>query len=93
MKGTCAQKVENDLVAFARSIADKRGRNAEWAEKAVRDSASVTETDASQLKVIDLIAEDVADLLTQAGWAAGYPRYGTYGDAAPTAGVACNSTR
>lgn len=63
IEGDMRQKVENDLAAFARSIADKRGRNAEWAEKAVRDSASVTETDASQLKVIDLIAEDVADLL------------------------------
>ena len=63
IQGDMRQKVENDLVAFARSIADKRGRNADWAEKAVRDSVSVTETDASQLKVIDLIAEDIADLL------------------------------
>ena len=65
IEGDMRQKVENDLVAVVQSIADKCGRNAEWAEKAMRDSASVTETDASQLKVIDLIAEDVADLLRQ----------------------------
>ena len=65
IEGDMRQKVENDLAAFARSIADKRGRNADWAEKAVRESVSVTETEASQLKVIDLIAEDVPDLLSK----------------------------
>lgn len=58
-----AQKVINDTVAFAKSIAEKQGRNAEWAEKAVRESVSVTETEALELNVIDLIAEDVDDLL------------------------------
>lgn len=65
IEGDMRKKVENDLVAFARSIAEKRGRNAEWAEKAVRESVSITETDASQLKVIDLIARDIDDLLRQ----------------------------
>ncbi len=58
-----AQKIINDTVAFAKSIAEKQGRNAEWAERAVRESVSVTETEALQLNVIDLIAEDVDDLL------------------------------
>jgi membrane-bound serine protease (ClpP class) len=57
------QKVLNDTVAFARSIAEKQGRNADWAESAVRQSVSVTETKALELNVIDLIAEDVDDLL------------------------------
>jgi membrane-bound serine protease (ClpP class) len=57
------QKVLNDTVAFVRSIAEKQGRNADWGEKAVRESASVTETKALELNVIDIIAEDVDDLL------------------------------
>ena len=58
-----AQKVLNDTVAFARSIAEKQGRNADWAESAVRESVSVTETEALELNVIDFIAEDMEDLL------------------------------
>jgi membrane-bound serine protease (ClpP class) len=65
IEGDMRQKAENDLAAFARSIADKRGRNAEWAEAAVRESVSITETDALEQKVIDLIAEDVPGLLKQ----------------------------
>jgi membrane-bound serine protease (ClpP class) len=57
------QKILNDTVAFARSIAEKMGRNADWAERAVRESVSVTETRALELNVIDIIAEDVDDLL------------------------------
>jgi len=57
------QKVLNDTVAFIRSIAEKQGRNADWAEKAVRESVSVTENQALELNVIDLIAEDLDDLL------------------------------
>jgi membrane-bound serine protease (ClpP class) len=57
------QKVLNDLVAFARSIAEKNGRNADWAERAVRESVSVTETKALELNVIDYIAEDLDELL------------------------------
>ena len=57
------KKVENDAAAFARTIATERGRNAEWAEKAVRQSVSVTEREAVKLKVVDLVADSVPDLL------------------------------
>src|SRR5262249_28279589 len=50
------KKAENDAAAFVRSIATERGRNAEWAEKAVRESVSITERDAVRLKVVDLVA-------------------------------------
>jgi membrane-bound serine protease (ClpP class) len=57
------KKIENDAAAFARTIAAARGRNAEWAEKAVRESVSITEREAVRLEVVDLIAESVPDLL------------------------------
>ena len=63
MDETMADKVVNDMVAYTKSIAEKRGRNSEWAEKAVRESVSVTEKEALELKVIDLVAEDLDDLL------------------------------
>jgi membrane-bound serine protease (ClpP class) len=59
------KKIENDAAAFARSIAADRGRNADWAEKAVRSSVSATEREAVRLKVVDLVAESVPDLLTK----------------------------
>jgi membrane-bound serine protease (ClpP class) len=59
------KKVENDAAAFARTIATEKGRNAEWAEKAVRSSVSATEREAVKLKVVDLVAESVADLLAK----------------------------
>jgi membrane-bound serine protease (ClpP class) len=60
-----SKKVENDAAAFARTIAAERGRNAEWAERAVRSSVSATEREAVKLKVVDLIAENVPDLLAK----------------------------
>jgi membrane-bound serine protease (ClpP class) len=63
-----AKKVENDTAAFARSIAKSRGRNADWAQKAVRESVSVTAGEAVRLKVIDLVAPDLPTLLA---WADG----------------------
>lgn len=57
------EKVTNDAVAFIRSIAQKNGRNADWAEDAVRKSVSVTETEALEKKVIDLIAPSFDSLL------------------------------
>ena len=63
MGKTMGEKVINDMVAYTKSIAEKRGRNSEWAEKAVRESVSVTEKEALELKVIDLIAQDLNDLL------------------------------
>src|SRR5262249_1629549 len=56
---------ENDSVAYIKSIAQQRGRNAAWAEDAVRKSVSVTEREAVKLKVIDLVAEDMPALLKQ----------------------------
>jgi membrane-bound serine protease (ClpP class) len=59
------KKIENDAAAFARTIATERGRNAEWAEKAVRASVSATEREAVKLKIVDLVAESVPDLLAR----------------------------
>ncbi|MBI2526911.1 MAG: nodulation protein NfeD [Candidatus Rokubacteria bacterium] len=60
------KKVENDAAAFARTIATERGRNVEWAEKAVRTSVSATEREAVKLRVVDLVAENIPDLLAKA---------------------------
>ena len=60
-----SKKVENDAAAFARSIATERGRNVEWAERAVRSSVSATEREAVKLKVVDLVADSVPDLLAK----------------------------
>ena len=57
------EKATNDAAAFIRSISEKRNRNVKWAEDAVRKSLSITETEALKLKVIDLIASDLKDLL------------------------------
>jgi membrane-bound serine protease (ClpP class) len=57
------KKIENDAAAFARTIAVERGRNADWAEKAVRESVSITEREAVKLKVVDLVADSLPDLL------------------------------
>ncbi|MET0849543.1 MAG: nodulation protein NfeD [Candidatus Rokuibacteriota bacterium] len=60
-----ARKVENDAAAFARSIASERNRNVEWVEKAVRSSVSATEREAVKLKIVDLVADNVPDLLAK----------------------------
>ena len=65
MDETMAKKVTNDLAAMIRGIAEKRGRNAKWAEEAVRKSVSITETEALKNKVIDLIAPDIDTLVKQ----------------------------
>jgi membrane-bound serine protease (ClpP class) len=59
------KKVENYAVSYIEAIADRRHRNADWAKSAVRDSASITAEKALELKVIDLVARDAADLLRQ----------------------------
>ncbi|MGH7278079.1 MAG: NfeD family protein [Candidatus Rokuibacteriota bacterium] len=59
------RKIENDAAAFARSLALERGRNADWAERAVRQSISATEREAVKLKVVDLVADSVPDLLAR----------------------------
>ncbi len=60
---TMMKKVENDAAAFIRTVAVERGRNADWAEKAVRQAVSITEREAVKLKVVDLIADSLPDLL------------------------------
>jgi membrane-bound serine protease (ClpP class) len=59
------QKLENFASSYIEAIAEKRGRNAEWAKSAVSESASITAEKALDLNVINLIAKDVPDLLDQ----------------------------
>jgi membrane-bound serine protease (ClpP class) len=66
VKGVMAEKIENFTASFSETIAQKRGRNTEWAIEAVRRSVSITETDALKKKVVDIIAKDIDDLLRQA---------------------------
>lgn len=65
IEGDMAKKVTNDTVAWARSIAALRGRNADWAEAAVRESVSIPETEALEKNVVDLLARS-EDILIQA---------------------------
>ena len=62
---TMMRKAVNDSVAYARGLANKHGRNADWAELAVREAASITAEKALEIGVIDLIAADIGDLLNQ----------------------------
>ncbi|RXH35636.1 MULTISPECIES: nodulation protein NfeD [Bradyrhizobium] len=64
-KDAMTAKVTNDAVAFIRSLAELRNRNADWAEKAVREAATLSANGALQAQVIDLVARDPADLLRQ----------------------------
>jgi len=58
-------KVINDAVAYIRALAEERGRNADWAESAVREAVSVTSREALELGVIDYVADDIDDLMAQ----------------------------
>jgi membrane-bound serine protease (ClpP class) len=64
-KTAAERKAINDAIAYIRSLAELRGRNADWAEKAVREAATLTASAALRERVIDLIANDVSDLLAQ----------------------------
>jgi len=64
-KDAMMAKATNDAVALIRSLAELRGRNADWAEKAVREAESLSANAALQAKVIDLVARDQAELLMQ----------------------------
>ncbi|MCC5940868.1 MAG: nodulation protein NfeD [Balneolaceae bacterium] len=59
------QKIFNYSESYIESIAEQRGKNAEWAKSAVRDGASITASEALEINVIDLIADDLQDLLEQ----------------------------
>ncbi len=61
-----SHKVLNDAIAYIRSLAQLRGRNAEWAEQAVRGAATLTASEAAAKQVIDFVAANTADLLDQA---------------------------
>jgi len=66
MDSTMAHKVTNDAAAFARTVAAQRGRNAHWAEQAVRRAVAVDEREAVDLDVVDFIAGDLDELLARA---------------------------
>ena len=63
MDKVTSEKATNDAAAYFKSIAEKRGRNAVWAENAVRSSISATEAEALKNGIIDLVAEDLDSLL------------------------------
>src|SRR5215475_358718 len=66
VKGVMGEKIENFTASFSEAIAQRRGRNAEWAIQAVRRSVSIPEKEALAKDVIDIVAKDVDDLLAQA---------------------------
>jgi len=63
ISGDMREKVENFAASLSRTIAQERGRNVEWAEKAVRESVSITEQEAVKEGVVDLVADSIPDLL------------------------------
>ena len=64
-KDSLTKKQVHDAAAYIRSLAQLRGRNAEWGERAVREAVSLSAEEARKIKVIDLVARDVPDLLKQ----------------------------
>lgn len=65
IEGDMRKKAEEMAVALVKSIADQRGRNIAWAEKAVKESSSITEKEALKMSVVDIVAQDIPDLLRQ----------------------------
>ncbi|RMG43542.1 MAG: nodulation protein NfeD, partial [Candidatus Dadabacteria bacterium] len=65
IEGDMRKKAENITVAMVKSVAEQRGRNVDWVEKAVKESSSLTEKEALKKKVIDIVATDLNDLLKQ----------------------------
>jgi len=66
MDSTLARKVTNDAAAFARTLANQRGRNREWAEQAVRQAVAIEEAEAVRLGVVDTLASTLDELLALA---------------------------
>ena len=62
---TMSKKLENDAASFIRSVAQKRGRNVEWAEKAVRESASASDREALELHIVDVVEPSLQALLVR----------------------------
>jgi membrane-bound serine protease (ClpP class) len=60
---TMSEKVVNDMASYARGIAEEKGRNGEWVEEAIRESVSITEDEALEKGVIDLVAGDIDELI------------------------------
>ena len=60
--GTMSDKVVNDMASYGRGIAEDKGRNGQWVERAIRESVSVTANEALQINVIDLVAKDMDEL-------------------------------
>ncbi len=65
MDSVMSEKVANDAAAYIKTLANKRGRNAEWAQEAVYKSVSITEYEALEKNVIDIVATDIRDLLNK----------------------------
>jgi membrane-bound serine protease (ClpP class) len=65
INSTMSEKIVNDLTAYMKAIIASKGRNAEWVESAIKESASITADEALRLKVIDLMADSVPELLSQ----------------------------
>jgi membrane-bound serine protease (ClpP class) len=63
MEKTMTEKVVNDMASYGRGIAQQKGKNAEWVEKAIRESVSITADEAVKKNVVDLVANDVDQLL------------------------------
>jgi len=64
-KSTLEQKMINDASSYIKALAERHGRNAEWAVKAVRESVSLSADEALAMGVIDIVAKDIPDLLKQ----------------------------
>ena len=65
MDPTMEKKVLNDFVAYGRALSEERGRNPDWMEKAIRQSVSISASEALKLKVVDLLADNLDDLLSK----------------------------
>lgn len=66
MDSTLSRKATNDAAAFARTVAAQRGRNASWAESAVRDAVAASETEAVELRIVDFVTDSLDELLAKA---------------------------
>ena len=65
ISGVLGEKLESFVASYGKAIAQQRGRNLDWAVKAIRESVAVTEVEALQLNVVDFVAKDLDDLFHQ----------------------------